>query len=143
RVELPRFDATFLAIGSVGLLVDGKPDGARPDDPWGGQFQCADGRWLRVSLATFRFLERFVAATGRRDWIDKGYVECERPGRLGRGTALRESQQAEFVALFRTRSAAEWEDLGRRASVPLTQVATSAEWLAAEHPRAAGIVAEV
>ena len=44
RIEVPLFDATVLAIGAGGLLVNGKPDGARPDDPWGGQFQCADGR---------------------------------------------------------------------------------------------------
>ena len=28
--------------------MNGKPDGARPDDPWGGRFQCADGRWVRA-----------------------------------------------------------------------------------------------
>ena len=143
RIEVPLFDATVLAIGSGGLLVNGKPEGARPDDPWGGQFQCGDGRWVRLSLATFRFLERFVAAAGRSDWIEKGYVERERPGRLARGTELRERQQAELLALFRTRSAAEWEELGRRANVPLTLIRSSAEWLTAEHPRTAGLVVEV
>ena len=126
-----------------GLLVNGKPDGARPDDPWGGQFQCGDGRWVRLSLATFRFVQRFVEAAGRSDWIQKGYVTPERPGPLARGTELRERQQAELLALFRRHTALEWEDLGRRASVPITMVRTSAEWLAAEHPRTAGVVAEV
>jgi len=143
RVEVPLFDATVLAIGSSGLLVDGKPDGARPDDPWGGQFRCADGRWIRLSLATQRFLDRFVRAAGRADWIDKGYVEAERPGRLARGTALREQQQAELIELFLGRSAAEWEALGLAAGVPITLVRTSAEWLAASHPRAAGTLADV
>ncbi len=144
RIEVPLFDATFLAIGASGLLIDGRPDGgARPDDPWGGQLQCADGRWVRVSLATFRFLERFVAAAGRTDWIDKGYVERERPGRLARGTPLRAQQEAEFVALFRSRPAAEWEALGLAAGVPITLIRTSAEWLAAPHPNAAGIVVDV
>ena len=129
-VEVPLFDATVLAIGSGAVLVNGKPDGARPDDPWGGVFQCADGRWIRLSLATFRFLERFVQAAGRADWIAKGYVQAERPGRLARGTALRQRQEAELIALFRTRPAAEWEALGRRAEVPLTLVRSSAEWLA-------------
>ncbi len=143
RIEVPLFDATVLAIGSGGLLVDGKPDGARPDDPWAGQFRCADGRWIRLSLATHRFLDRFVRATGRTDWIDKGYVDAERPGRLAGGTALRERQQAELIELFRGRPAAEWEALGLAAGVPITLVRTSAEWLAAPHPRAAGTVAEV
>ncbi len=143
RIEVPLFDATFMAIGASGLLVNGKPEGGRPDDPWGGLFQCADGRWVRLSLATFRFLQRFVEAAGKTDWIAKGYVEPERPGRLARGTPLRERQDAELRDLFRTRTAAEWEELGRRAEVPLTLVRTSAEWLATEHARAAGVVADV
>src|SRR5204863_9374710 len=90
RIEVPLFDATFLAIGSSGLLVNGKPEGGRPDDPWAGIFPCADGRWIRLSLATLRFLDRFVDAIGKPDWIVKGYVQRERPGSLARGTDLRE-----------------------------------------------------
>src|SRR5712691_2844934 len=115
RIEVPLFDATFLAIGSTGLLVNGKPEGGRPDDPWAGILRCADGRWVRLSLATFRFLERFVAAIERPDWIAKGYVQRERPGSLARGTVLRECQQAELADLFLSRPAAEWEEIGRRA----------------------------
>ena len=143
RVEVPLFDATFLAIGSTGLLVNGKPEGGRPDDPWAGIFRCADGRWIRLSLATFRFVERFVDAIAKPDWIAKGYVQRERPGSLARGTELRERQQAELAELFRSRSAADWEALGRRADVPLTLIRTTAEWLATDHASRAGIVANV
>ena len=143
RVEVPLFDATFLAIGSTGLLVNGKPEGGRPDDPWAGVFRCADGRWIRLSLATFRFLERFVDAVGKPDWVAKGYVQRERPGSLARGTELRERQHAELNELFRSQPAAEWEALGRRADVPLTLVRTTAEWVATDHARSAGIVAGV
>jgi len=143
RIEVPLFDATFLAIGSTGLLVNGKPEGGRPDDPWAGIFPCADGRWIRLSLATFRFLERFVATVGASDWIAKGYVQRERPGPLARGTALRERQQAELAELFRSRPAAEWEEIGRRADVPLTLIRTTAEWLATDHATSAAIVADV
>src|SRR5712691_2620932 len=143
RIEVPLFDATFLAIGSTGLLVNGKPEGGRPDDPWAGIFRCADGRWIRLSLATFRFLQRFVDAVGKPDWIAKGYVQRERPGPLARGTELRERQQAELSDLFGSRPAAEWEELGRRADVPLTLIRTTAEWLATDHAKSAGIVADV
>ena len=143
RVEVPLFDATFLAIGSTGLLVNGKPEGGRPDDPWAGVFRCADGKWIRLSLATFRFLERFVAAVEKPDWIAKGYVQGARPGSLARGTELRERQQADLAELFRSKPAAEWEALGRRADVPLTLIRTTAEWVTTEHARSAGIVAGV
>src|SRR5205814_2099367 len=36
RIEVPLFDAMFLAIGASGLQVNGAPAGGRPDDPWGG-----------------------------------------------------------------------------------------------------------
>ncbi len=143
RVEVPLFDATVLAIGSNAVLVNGKPEGWRPDDPWGGVFQCADGRWVRLSLATYRFLQRFVEAAGRADWIAKGYVQAERPGPLARGTALRQQLDAELIALFKTRPAEEWESLGRRAEVPLTLVRSSAEWLATPHASQAGIVTAI
>jgi crotonobetainyl-CoA:carnitine CoA-transferase CaiB-like acyl-CoA transferase len=143
RVEVPLFDATFLAIGSTGLLVNGKPEGGRPDDPWAGIFLCADGRWIRLSLATFRFLGRFVDAVGKPDWMVNGYVQRERPGSLARGTELRERQQADLAELFRSRTASEWEELGRRADVPLTLIRTTAEWLATDHATNAGIVAGV
>ena len=143
RIEVPLFDATFLAIGSTGLLVNGKPEGGRPDDPWAGIYRCADGRWVRLSLATFRFLERFVDTIGKRDWIAKRYVQRERPGSLARGTELRERQQADLVEMFMSRSAAEWEEVGRRADVPLTLIRTTAEWVATGHARSAGIVASV
>jgi crotonobetainyl-CoA:carnitine CoA-transferase CaiB-like acyl-CoA transferase len=143
QIEVPLFDATFLAIGSTGLLVNGKREGGRPDDPWAGIFPCADGRWVRLSLATFRFLQRFVEAVEKADWIAKGYVQRDRPGPLARGTALRERQHAELSALFRNRTAAEWEELGRRADVPLTLIRTTAEWLSTDHATSAGIVANV
>jgi crotonobetainyl-CoA:carnitine CoA-transferase CaiB-like acyl-CoA transferase len=70
-------------------------------------------------------------------------VQRERPGPLARGTELRERQQAELTELFRGRPALEWEDLGRRADVPLTLIRTTAEWIATDHAKDAGIVSEV
>jgi len=140
RIEVPLFDAMFLAIGAAGLRVNGAPAGGRPDDPWNGQFLCADGRAVRLSLATPRFVRRFVEAAGMEEWIARGYLE---EGALASGTEARAQQQREFRGLFQSRSSDEWEDLGRQAGVPLTKIRTSAEWIETPHARAASIVTAV
>ena len=64
--------------------MNGKPEGGRPDDPWAGLFECGDGRWVRLSLATFRFLQRFVAeAATRIGLVPIGYADGFRRGLTG------------------------------------------------------------
>jgi crotonobetainyl-CoA:carnitine CoA-transferase CaiB-like acyl-CoA transferase len=135
-VEMPLFDATFLAVGASGVLVDGEPAGARPPDPWSGAHRCADGRWVWLSLATPRFLSRFAAGVGRLDWEQDGYL------RRDLETGEREHLAGELRELFASRPAAEWDRLGRTLEVPLTMIRTRAEWLATDHARAAGIAVQ-
>ncbi|HLH24339.1 MAG TPA: CoA transferase [Chloroflexota bacterium] len=137
RIEVPLFDATFAAIGAHGLLIDGQPAGGRPDDFWGGRFQCADGRWVHFSGSTPRFRERLLDATGNGQWRDDGLLDL---GRLAREPALEATLRERLRALFLTRSAQEWEDLGGAAVTPISLCRTTAEWLAAPHARAARIV---
>ncbi|MDE3074890.1 MAG: CoA transferase, partial [Chloroflexota bacterium] len=140
RLEVPLFDATFLAIGASGLLVNGAPAGSRPDDAFSGTFRCLDGRWVRLSLSTPRFCRRFLDAAGKRSWIEAGYLE---PGRLPPGSPERTRQQAELRDLFQTRTAEAWEQFGAVVDVPIHMVRTQQEWLAADHARQAGIIVPV
>ncbi|MGH2600693.1 MAG: CaiB/BaiF CoA transferase family protein, partial [Dehalococcoidia bacterium] len=140
RVEVPLFDAMFLAIGSSGLLVNGRPAGGRPDDAWSGRFECADGRLVQMNLPTPRFRLRFMETAGLHEWIEHGYVDL---ATLARGTPAREHQQQGLRDLFRTRTADEWWALGQQADVPLTPILTSAEWLQTEHARGAAVVVPV
>ena len=64
RLEVPLFDAMFLAFGASGLLVNGAAAGGRPADPWSGTYQCRDGAMVLLNLATPRFVWRFLEATG-------------------------------------------------------------------------------
>jgi crotonobetainyl-CoA:carnitine CoA-transferase CaiB-like acyl-CoA transferase len=137
RIEVPLFDATFTAIGAHGLLIDGKPAGGRPDDFWGGRFQCADGRWVHFSGSTPRFRERLVDATDNGGWRDEGLLDL---ARLAREPELEALLRARLRALFETRSAAEWEDLGGAAITPISLCRTTAEWIATPHARAARVV---
>jgi crotonobetainyl-CoA:carnitine CoA-transferase CaiB-like acyl-CoA transferase len=140
RVEVPLFDAMFLAIGSNGLLVDGAPAGGRPDDAWSGRFACADGRLVQMNLPTPRFRLRFMETAGLHNWIARGYVDL---ATLARGTPAREHQQQGLRELFRTHTADEWWALGQKADVPLTPILTSAEWLQTAHAREAAVVVPV
>jgi crotonobetainyl-CoA:carnitine CoA-transferase CaiB-like acyl-CoA transferase len=139
-IEVPLFDATFTAIGASGLLVDDRPAGARPDDPWGGLFTCAGGGYIRLNLATPRFIVRFLEEAGLGDWIRSGYLE---DGALARGTALRARQEQGLLTLFRSRSVADWEELAHRAGVPLSRVRTSEEWLQTREAQEAGIITQL
>ncbi|MCC7368015.1 MAG: CoA transferase [Chloroflexi bacterium] len=140
RIEMPLFDATFAAIGAHGLLIDGGVAGGRPDDFWGGLFECGDGRWVFFSGSTPRFRRRFVDAAGIQSWEAEGLLDIPR---MTRDPELGSQLRPRLRALFKTRPALEWQELGAAAGVPITVSRTSAEWIAEDHARAAGIVREV
>lgn len=135
RIEVPLFDATFAAIGAGGLSVRDASGGGRPDDFGGGNYECADGRWIMVSLAKPRFQERFVRAAGLTDRFD--------PERIGVDRSLRDALRSEFPAIFRARGSAEWEELGARADLPLLKIRTAEEWLRSDHAIASGSVVRI
>ena len=135
RVEVPLFDATFTAIGAGGLSVRGESGGGRPDDFGGGNFLCADGRWVMVSLAKPRFQERFVRTAGLTGRFD--------PDRIGADKSIRDALRAEFPAIFRTRTADEWEAFGQEADLPLLKIRTADEWMKTGHAHSSGSVLEL
>jgi crotonobetainyl-CoA:carnitine CoA-transferase CaiB-like acyl-CoA transferase len=140
QIEMPLFDATFAAIGAHGLLINGKAAGGRPDDFWGGLFECGDGRWIFFSGSTPRFRRRFVETAGIQSWEAEGLLDIPR---MTREPALGGQLRLRLRTLFKTRPAAEWEALGAQAGVPITVSRTSAEWLEEPHARAAGIAHQV
>src|SRR5713101_8752942 len=141
RLEVPLFDAMFLAFGASALLVQGATAGGRPADPWSGTYQCRDGAMVLLNLATPRFVRRFLEATGTLEaWTTKGYLE---PDRLVHDRQLWAQQRQELSALLRTRTAEEWDVLATQVLVPLTRIRTSAAWMASQHAQDAGIVVPV
>ena len=140
RIEVPLFDATFAAIGAHGLFVDGAPGGVRPDDFWTGLFQCADQRWVQVSAATPRFRRRLAGALELEDWVAEGLFDVDY---LAASPSLQADLRKRQVALFASRPAQAWEDLGGEIGVPIMKCRSTAEWAATDHARAAGIVRDV
>ena len=64
RLEVPLFDAMFLAFGASGSAGEWCCSRGRPADPWSGTYQCRDGAMVLLNLATPRFVRRFLEATG-------------------------------------------------------------------------------
>src|SRR5829696_6236967 len=127
-------------MARLGPLVDGAPAGDRPDDFWNGRYACADGRWVHFSGSTPRFRQRLVEAAGNQRWRDEGLLDL---ARLRADATLAADLRARLRALFQTRAAEEWEDLGAAANTPITVCRTAAEWIETPHARAAGIVCRV
>jgi crotonobetainyl-CoA:carnitine CoA-transferase CaiB-like acyl-CoA transferase len=141
RLEVPLFDAMFLAFGASALLVNGAAAGGRPADPWAGTYQCRDGAMVLLNLATPRFVRRFLEATGTlQTWTAKGYLE---PDRLVHDRELWAQHKQDVSALLRTRTAEEWDALATQVLLPLTRIRTSAAWMESPHAQDAGIVVPV
>ncbi len=121
-VEVPLFDATFAAIGIRGLRVHGgKPDvdALRAQVlSWTRQFQCGDGRWFMYHAGNLK-ARAFLEATGAAAWFDPAAPGALSPEDLGR----------RMEELFRSRTAAEWEQLCEAVGTEGAVCRTSAEWL--------------
>jgi crotonobetainyl-CoA:carnitine CoA-transferase CaiB-like acyl-CoA transferase len=140
-LEVPLFDAMFLAFGASALLVNGAAAGGRPADPWSGTYQCRDGTMVLLNLATPRFVRRFLEATGTlQTWTAKGYLE---PDRLVHDSELWAQHKHELSALLRTRTAEEWDALATQVLLPLTRIRTSAAWMESQHVQDAGLIVPV
>ena len=131
HIEVPLFDSMFPSIGARGMHVH-DPAKAVPSRAgiWGGQFECADGRWVHYGSGNQNFRE-FVEAAGIADWDREGLTDIER---IVHDPALYEKYLQRARELFKTRTAQAWEDLVAEAGSECAVCRTSAEWF--EHPQA-------
>jgi crotonobetainyl-CoA:carnitine CoA-transferase CaiB-like acyl-CoA transferase len=141
RIEVPLFDATFTAIGVRGQIVHsaGTTGLAGRVMPWVRQYECADGRWVQFHAANTRFIRQFIRAAGVEQWETEGFVDRTRLV----DPAMAEELLARMTALFKTRSAQEWEDLVNAAGTPTAICRDSAEWLEHPHARGSQMIVEV
>src|SRR5262249_593429 len=141
RLEVPLFDSTFPSIGARAMHVH-DPAHVVPTSRgiWGGGFECADGRWVQFGGAGNQNFRNFVEAAGITAWDQEGLPDI---ARLMRDPQLRAEQLIRARALFKTRTAQEWEDLVAQAGSECAVCRTSAEWFAHPHARASQMVLEV
>lgn len=133
HIEVPLYDATFQAMGlraqRVHSTAGNAPD--RSAMPWVRQYECADGRWVQFHAANTRFVHQFIDAAGVGNWREEGLDNRQK---LAENPELSKELLTRMLALFKTRTAQEWEDLVNAAGTPTAVCRDSAEWI--QHPHA-------
>lgn len=130
QIEVPLYDASFAAIGyRAQRRHNGAPAatlgiGGGPSAPWFGPHLCSDGRWVYFHIAN-KNAKDLIDAAGAAQWWDAP----DAPARV--------------EALFATRTAQEWEDLGASVGTEMAVCTTSAEWLRHPHAIGSGMVLDV
>ena len=148
RIELPLFNAMFEVIGGAGAYrsESGMPPAneMRPRGPLGsGTYQCQDGRWVQFNPIGTSM--RFVR------WVldEAGFTEEFAKAGLTEGVRIQTDPEAlhqlwdKLEAMFLTKTAPEWEEIGHRAGSPLAFIRKPSEWLATPNARAARQVVRV
>lgn len=123
QVEVPLYDAFFEAIGARALRYErNAPSGTLLGS---GFYRCADGRYVSLITVWYRHLEWFLRAAGREVWLTDGTADYDR---LRAEPTAGAELGRHLVDLLASRTAAQWEELGRQAGVPIAAVRTAAQW---------------
>lgn len=132
-IEVPLYDATFAAIGYRigGDLIAGDANTMARMLGVTRQFQCKDGRWFMYHAGNKNSVD-FLHETGA-EWLLPGEIEKLSPDELREKTE----------ALFRSRTAAEWEAFCESVGTEGSICRTSAEWLENEHALGSEIVVDL
>lgn len=141
RIEVPLFDAMFDAMGAAGQKLPGNA-ARRAGGPSATyrDYQCKDGRWIYFGGAMPRFLDWLIDAAGVSHWRQEGFTDR---ARVAGDPQLSQELYRRMREMFMTRTALEWEDLGKKAGFPLTLLRTRNEWIDHPHARASKGVIEV
>jgi crotonobetainyl-CoA:carnitine CoA-transferase CaiB-like acyl-CoA transferase len=141
HVDVPLFDAMFTLIGHSGAY--GNARGWRP--PGGihgrgaGAFQCADGKYVQFDTSSPRHLTWFARAAGITVAWGADLLDLKR----NQDAAVNQRLHARLRELFRTRTAAAWEEIGHRAGASLGWARTANEWIHTAHAQELGAVVQV
>lgn len=137
-IEAPLFDALFDASGAQAMSLERNP--LRGASFGSGLFRCADGRYLTFIAQWFRHLVWFIEAAGMHHWIEEGLVDINRLRSSPRDAA---TLQNRLVDLFATRTASEWEQLGRARGCSLAMVRSTSEFVSERVATESGAMARV
>jgi crotonobetainyl-CoA:carnitine CoA-transferase CaiB-like acyl-CoA transferase len=83
-----------------------------------GLYACQDGRWMALAALEPKFWSRFCEAVDRKEWMDN----------LSFNADDQHNMRSDLEVMFKTKSQAEWTELGRRADCCLTPVLEPEAW---------------
>lgn len=141
RIEVPMYDATFTASGDRALRIHDQARGRpRGGSPWTRQYECADGLWIFLHGSTTRFVQQFARVAGVESWETEGLMD--RPT-VAASPELTKLLSERLTAVFKTRSALEWEELINAAGTPASICRETDDWLDHPHARATEMVIDI
>jgi crotonobetainyl-CoA:carnitine CoA-transferase CaiB-like acyl-CoA transferase len=130
RIEVALFGAALEAMGARLVAYERRPVGGR--GLGSGVYRCRDDRWVSFIATRFEHLQRFAQAAGIESALGKTLdFDALEDRAVGRALAER------LIAIFGERSAAEWEEAGTDAQLPLARIRTPTEWSAEPQARTA------
>ena len=142
RIEVPLHSAMFTAMGSRIIKFNNYEYVDQFDFPrtvMSHPYQCSDGRWIYHHGMFERFARQTLTAAGRTEWIDEAVSFFGRP--IDADTLAQ--WQERFAAMFKERTAWQWEaDINAQGGA-CTVCKTVDEWLVHEHAVAGKMVVEV
>lgn len=142
RIEVPLHSAMFTAMGSRIIKFNNYEYVDQFDFPrtvMSHPYQCADGRWIYHHGMFERFARQTLTAAGRAEWIDEAVALFGRP--VDADTLAQ--WQERFAAMFKERTAWQWESDINAQGGACTVCKTVDEWLVHEHAVAGKMVVEV
>lgn len=132
-IEVPLFDAAFEGFGHFAQQLPAGTKNAVIHGAVDNVYRCADGRWIYLSLPVPRLWQRFSEYFMPRSWFEGGFDD---PKALAADPAMAEEAVALMADLFLSRTAAEWDEIGKAARIPFTICLTTEEWLHDGHAEA-------
>jgi crotonobetainyl-CoA:carnitine CoA-transferase CaiB-like acyl-CoA transferase len=141
HVNVPLFDAMFTLIGHSGAYLNARgwrsPSGIHGRGA--GCYRCSDGQYVQFDTSSPRHLTWFAREAGVTvDWGPE-LLDLDRNA----NPEVNERLHARLRALFLTKSAAEWEEIGNRAGAAIGWVRSVADWIRTPHARELGAVVQL
>ena len=152
HVEIPLFDAMFASNAFRGIskhhpskgvtypYSPGKYGEPQHYGPWGGFYECKDGRWFYFNGAGNGNWRHFLQAAGITSWDADGITDFTK---IADDLEIANEAFRRAEELFKTRTAQEWEDLVAEAGSEGVVCRSSQEWLDHPQARASQMVVEV
>jgi crotonobetainyl-CoA:carnitine CoA-transferase CaiB-like acyl-CoA transferase len=139
RIEMPLFSACINLIGRELFALTDKQFGDPGNTarlPISELYQCADERWVQPHGTYERFARIICEVGGHPEWAEAAAAGLQELPDKQTEAMWRER----FKAMYKTRSALDWERDITAGKGACTMIRTRDEWVAEEHPYEAGIL---
>lgn len=129
--------AAFEILNDYPVLIPHSSPPGRSNPIRFNYYECSDGKVIAFQAVEKKFWVNYCDVVGHPEWYDRGTW----PNGLDFGTDEPELEQ-EMIAIFKTKTLAEWMDLLGNADIPVTPGYTLPEVLADPHIEARGLISE-